>query len=261
MASSPRARSRRRPRHRRRRCGRSRRGCRAARRCAGCARRRTRSARRRCGRCPCGSRWAAAAPAASPAAISGVPGPASAIDAAGGERDPPPVPLVGDRGGRAEPLDVQRVRVAGAVPVLGQGVEQAGGAAGPGLAGGPVGHGVGERVRGRAGPRARCAARRAAGRWPRPAARSSAPNTTSAGVRSQCTQHRAVEGAPGLVAASVAQHAHDRGDAAARRDEQQLLRHRVGQHELAGRAARAAAACRPGCGGRARPRRSRRAPR
>ena len=77
-------------------------------------------------------------PAASPASSSGVAPSASTTvpDLREGHR----ATLAGHHDVRAEPLGVQPVGHPGAGPVLLEGVEQAGRAAGPGLPRGPVGH-------------------------------------------------------------------------------------------------------------------------
>ena len=77
-------------------------------------------------------------PASSPASRIGVPPSASTVSVAGQEGDL--ATLAGLDDGGAEALGVQAVGDSGARPVGLGGVEQAGGAAGPGLALAPVGH-------------------------------------------------------------------------------------------------------------------------
>ena len=178
---------------------------------------------------PLGSR----APAASPATISGVPGPASVSMPLVVNRTRPPVASVATGvGGRK-----RSTRSASGSPArcqcVGQGVEQAGRAAGPGLPGRPVGHRVGQRVRGEpAGQRGVPLDQAQPGGHGQPAQLRAEDDVGRGAVAVH--QHRAAQRVRG-GRGQLAQHAHDRGDAAAGGDEQQLLGHRVRQHELAGR--------------------------
>ena len=196
-------------------------------RCAGRGPSRSRACRRRCGRCPCGSRRAASRRPPRRRRGSACRRRTRASMSLSRKRDRAALAALGV----AEPMIgwkrsmCRRVAVAVALQVL----VEARRASRPGrrrTSRARASPGTARRGRRGSCARARRCAARAAGsrRGARSSARSWSPKITSSSVRAEC---RCTTSSQRAARSRCAQHAHDRRDAAAGADEQQLLRQRA----------------------------------